>query len=335
MASQSVWGTFESQLLMRRLTTVGANLLFLWALSPIGGQASLRLLATSTSTNQTSASLRYLSTGPGSAVAALDSGVYVENYGTLTQVQTFYAAALFSSDKVKQGPEDTWGNVKIPYWDPSNQTHSSLDGWVNVTANSRRPEDFSSLVGIPMVGRPSNRDVSFSVETTQLTVECEPFAKLPISNAFDSKELFNKVPGVLWNNTVTPDNPWGNSSGTGKASTFFLQTDLKFYSGDDDDHRFDKFTGSDRTGNQTFQKRKITYASVYGWAGESTVLRVANCSLGQVHTETLINCTKDQCAAVQMRPSRTDLRDEQVTQFDHFAISDYALIAFPQAFGWS
>lgn len=29
MASQSVWGTIESQLLMQRLTMVGANLLFL------------------------------------------------------------------------------------------------------------------------------------------------------------------------------------------------------------------------------------------------------------------------------------------------------------------
>lgn len=38
MASQSVWGTVESQLLLQRLTIVGVNLLFLWAWSPLGGQ---------------------------------------------------------------------------------------------------------------------------------------------------------------------------------------------------------------------------------------------------------------------------------------------------------
>jgi hypothetical protein len=65
MASQSVWGAVESQILMRRLTLVGANLLFLWTLSPLGGQASLRLLDKTSSSNQTWTPLRYMSTGPG------------------------------------------------------------------------------------------------------------------------------------------------------------------------------------------------------------------------------------------------------------------------------
>jgi hypothetical protein len=65
MVSQSVWGAVESQILMRRLTLVGANLLFLWTLSPLGGQASLRLLDKASSSNQTWTPLRYMSTGPG------------------------------------------------------------------------------------------------------------------------------------------------------------------------------------------------------------------------------------------------------------------------------
>src|SRR5688572_444016 len=69
MASQSVWGTFESQLLMQRLTLVGVNLLFLWALSPLGGQASLRLMRRDLEASFNPVKLRYASTGPGSAFA--------------------------------------------------------------------------------------------------------------------------------------------------------------------------------------------------------------------------------------------------------------------------
>lgn len=64
MASQSVWGTVESQLLLQRTTLIGANLLFLWALSPLGGQASLRLMDRENLPHYKSTDLRYMTTGP-------------------------------------------------------------------------------------------------------------------------------------------------------------------------------------------------------------------------------------------------------------------------------
>jgi hypothetical protein len=330
MASQSVWGTVESQLLLRRFTVVGVNLLFLWTLSPLGGQASLRLLSTSTSTAENFTPLRYLSTGAGAAVWAMTSGTYVENDGSLSQVEGLYAAALLGSNRVKEGPEDTWGNVKIPYLEHQHGTQNTTDGWTAVTSDSRRPEDYISLVGIPVIGRPIDRDGRFSLETSQITVQCEPFTSYAVKNKTDYVEL----------NMSGQNSPWDDPLvAGGKKSTFFLQTDIPLTNGGDDgDGRFNSFTGYLNTSmiGQDFPKRKMTYASSFGFGPlGNTTLNVANCSLGQLHTETIINCVKARCAAVRIRPSLSDLRDTQVTPFDHILVSQLALAAFPKAFGWS
>ena len=219
MASQSVWGTVESQFLMRRLTLVGVNLLFLWAMSPLGGQASLRLLERSTSTTVRFMPLRYLSTGPGSAVWAMTSGTYVENDEGLTQIEPLYAAALFGSDQVKKGPEDTWGNVKIPF------THELNTSWTAVPEIISRPEDYRALVGIPVIGRPTNRDGGFNLETSHLTVECKPFQTTTVRK-HNYTELQRIVPGQIWKNMSKSDSPWGEKGVRERTATFFLQTDL-------------------------------------------------------------------------------------------------------------
>ncbi|CAN9296662.1 unnamed protein product [Alternaria alternata] len=337
MASQSVWGTVESQLLMRRLTLVGVNLLFLWTMSPLGGQASLRLMSRSTSTTENFSSLRYLSTGPGSAAWAMDSGTYVEMDGSLSQVEALYAAALMGSEKVKKGPEDTWGNVKIPYMEAR---EGSKEEWTILNSTTRRPEGYVSLVGIPVMGRPKDRDGSFSLETTQLTVQCEPWVSRTLENKTDYPELEKIVPGQIWQNMSNENNPWGYSGVAGaKKSTFFLQTDLPLtQGGDDGDGRFNAFAGyinASMTGRE-FPKRKLTYASSFGQGPSgNTTLSIANCSLGQSHTETVVKCEQDSCAAIKVRPSQSDVRDTHVTPFDHILIAQLALAAFPKAFGWS
>jgi len=337
MASQSVWGTIESQLLMRRITVVGANLLFLWTMSPLGGQASLRLMSKSTYTIATFSPLRYLSTGPGSAAWAISSGTYVETDGSLTQVEALYAAALLGSEQVKNGPQDIWGNVKIPYLEFGG---GSKDRWTILNLTQRRPEDYVSLIGIPVIGRPVDRDGSFSLETSQLTVQCEPWVSRTVENRTDFTELEKLVPGQIWQNMSDENSPWGNDRvAGGKRSTFFLQTDLPLTNGGTDgDGRFDAFAGYNNTSmtNQEFPMRKLTYASSLGVGPlGNTSLSITNCSLGQSHTETVVECNKDTCAAVKVRPSQSDLRNTHVTPFDHILISQLALAAFPKAFGWS
>lgn len=330
MASQSVWGTVESQFLMRRITIVGVNLLFLWAMSPLGGQASLRLLERSTSTDFTFKPLRYLSTGAGSAAWAMTSGTYVEDDGGLTQVEPLYAAALFGSDEVKKAAEDTWGNVKIPF------IHDLNSSWSAIPTNNSKPEDYQALVGIPVIGRPTDRGGSFNLETSHLTVECEPFQTTTVKMS-NYTELQRLAPGQTWQNMSETNSPWGKKNDVGgKKATFFLQTDLPLSQGDDG--RFDAYAGyvNASASAQPYPKRQITFVSAVGYQPiVGSALNYANCSLGQIHIETMVNCTTDKCFAVQQRRSLIDTRDENVTPFDHILIADLALKAFPKTFGWS
>jgi hypothetical protein len=331
MASQSVWGTFESQLLMRRLTIVGVNLLFLWSLSPLGGQASLRLLDKSMNTIESFKQLRYLSTGPGSAAWAMSSGTYVEMDESLTQVEALYNSALLGSRQAKEGPEDTWGNVKIPFLEPTDSP-ITLGGWTDVTAGPRPPENYVSLVGIPVVGRPTDKDGMFYLETSHLTVQCDPFTKVNVD-----RSLRDAVPGQVWWDMSSTNNPWGSNGTGGKGSTFFLETDIPLNDGSEEfDSRFDSYNGFLNTSatHKAYPKRKITYASMLGRnSSHNTVLNVANCYLGQIHLETAVKCQKEKCSAVRSRRSLTDRRDEHTTPFDHVLIAQLALKAFPRTFG--
>jgi hypothetical protein len=338
MASQSVWGTIESQLLMRRLTIVGANLLFLWSMSPLGGQASLRLLDITTSTAQSFAPLRYLSTGPGSTAWTMTMGTYVENDEGLTQVEGLYAAALLGSKQAKEGPEDTWGNVKIPYMDVSKLPPNSSELWTSVSNGLRHPEEYFSLVGIPVIGRPLDQDGTFNLETSHLTVQCNAFTKAEVGK-FNYTELQRLIPGQIWKNMSKNENPWGGDGIGGRTSTFFLQTDLPLTNGfDAGDGRFDSYTGffNSSMSGKNYSKRQITYASSLGYNPDgTTTMNIANCSLGQVHIETVVQCLRDKCSAVKTRRSVLDLRDENTTPFDHALIAGLALTAFPKTFGWS
>jgi hypothetical protein len=330
MASQSVWGTVESQILMRRLTIVGANLLFLWAMSPLGGQASLRLLETSNSTAQSFTPLRYLSQGLGSTAWAMTMGTYVEFDGRLTQVESMYAAALLGNKQAKEGPEDTWGNVKIPYLDSPSLSPNSSDVWIEVAEGPHTPEHYFSLVGVPVIGRPQDREASFNLELSYFTVQCEPFRKVTV-NTSDYAALQEHVPGQIWKNMSIENDPW---SGGGRSSTFFLDTNLPLTNGNDyGDGRFNSYAGFVNTSmaGKQYAKRQITYASKFGL----DAMNLANCSLGQIHVEAIVACSKDKCAATKVRHSLTDERDANTTPFDHILIAELALKAFPRTFGWS
>jgi hypothetical protein len=79
LASRSVWGTIECQLLLRRLTAFSAPLLLLWGLSPLGGQATLRAIERFGDASQSRTTLRYLLTGHTSVVNVANGGGTAKN----------------------------------------------------------------------------------------------------------------------------------------------------------------------------------------------------------------------------------------------------------------
>ncbi|KAF2867899.1 hypothetical protein BDV95DRAFT_164677 [Massariosphaeria phaeospora] len=344
MASQSVWGTIESQLLMQRLTLVGANLLFLWALSPLGGQASLRLMTRDDQATYSSTKLRYLTTGPAATMWGLSS-TYSGN-GMFADAGALYTAALLAPLATKTGPRDSWGNVKIPRMEAFDSSAADSDGWISVPTNLTIPEAYSSLVGIPMVGNLSAGLSKLNLEYNYLSVSCgtirrSPYPTLPDgtdgSDAHDTNftRLNELAPGSVWENK-TQKNPFEPQPN--RITSFFIDSTRPGYIGPafstEDETllgRLDGFVGnlnrSRLNAKEIDTNREFVYASMY-ISTPGYGLNVARCSLSQHHVEAKIRCERDQCTAEKIRKSLSDTRPSTLTGFEHNSI----LLNFAQQF---
>lgn len=348
MASQSVWGTVESQIILQRLTFVGANLLFLWALSPLGGQASLRLMQRHDQFTTSDTKLRYLTTGPGGTMWGLSS-TYVGS-GKFADAGALYTAALLAPLETKTGPLDPWGNVKIPRLEYINNTATDNEGWRGVPPNMD-PESYSSLVGLPIVGLPGSAKSNFTIESTYLIVDCGSFEQKPypgINGTNISKTDFAKleefVPGQIWRNK-TNNNPFAPSKG--RTASFFIDTNLGSPWAPEDPMyetllgRLDGFVGhynESRLNNMGADiRRQIIYTSIYATSMESSRygLNIAHCSLAQKHVEVQVECIGSKCSAQGIRNSRTDTRPPALTAFEHGLLMQSFAEEFPVAVPFS
>ncbi|KAJ4340059.1 hypothetical protein N0V87_002679 [Didymella glomerata] len=352
MASQSVWGTVESQLLMQRLTLVGVNLLFLWALSPLGGQASLRLMQRTDQPSFESNKLRYLTTGPaGPAFGITTEGFLRRKYA---EAGSLYNAALLAPLATKVGPQDIWGNVKIPSLDTFNQSAPGADGWFDVLSRNLLPETYSSLVGVPIVGLSERAESNFTLEYNYLAVNCNPFTqkRYPGQHGTDDATATNyakmneMIPGYVWRNKSQDDShPFDAAQGRasflidtprdlarGAGAVVKNETEQNILMG-----RLDGFFGNYNRSRlsqaESETPRQLTFASVYGInrGGDEQGLSITNCSLFQHHVEASIKCTGIECAVDRLRKSRTDTRPNALTQLENFSITYAIAKEFPTA----
>ncbi|EOA81333.1 hypothetical protein ACJQWK_10557 [Exserohilum turcicum] len=349
MASQSVWGTVESQMNMQRLTLVGINLLFLWALSPLGGQASLRLMTRQDHVSFDNAKLRYMTTGPGGSMWGLSS-TYVGS-GKFADAGALYTAALLAPMDTKIGPRDPWGNVKIPNLEYMNGTKPDAEGWITVP-DIQQPEIYSALVGLPIVGLPQKGQSNFTIESTYLTVECGRFNQAPYpgidnsTNRFrtDFAKLDKLVPGQVWRNKSL-NNPFEPVEG--QLTSFFIDTNLGSPWDPQDPMygtllgRLDAFFGNYNqtrlASKQAQEAREISFTSVYSTSIDSSEfgLNLARCTLAQNHVEAMVECTGKQCATKKLRKSLSDLRPSKYTALEHGVIMQGFAQQFPVAVAYS
>ncbi|KAI9688864.1 MAG: hypothetical protein M1822_001221 [Bathelium mastoideum] len=131
LASRSVWSTVDSQLAIRRLTLVGAVLIAFWAFSPIGGQASLRLVTIHDIKTESPAKIRYFDTGPAAGIwpnTGLGGPISLHNFIE----SSLLFSCLLSSDQIKVSPRDTWNNLKIPRLEALNESAVDENGFIDI-----------------------------------------------------------------------------------------------------------------------------------------------------------------------------------------------------------
>jgi hypothetical protein len=169
LGSRTVFSAVTTPLKLRSPSTLIPLLVSLWALSPLGGQAALRVVETLPTTASTSMPVSHLefkselqNTGSNGPAADI----------TLPAAVGAFSAALSSPRLVKLAGQDIYGNVKIPLWEyfESISAQGSADGWYNV-------QDFpnvtyASILGLPIKGYSMGTNLTFEMQTSYLYTTC-------------------------------------------------------------------------------------------------------------------------------------------------------------------
>jgi hypothetical protein len=275
--------------------------------------------------------------------------VYIGN-GEFADVNALYSAALLAPNVIKLGSQDTWGNVKIPSLNALNSTLTDSNGWVPVPTPISSAEDYTSLVGLPVVGRSLGANANFNIESSYLSVQCSNFTQTMFPN--DQNNLFNTpdfdrlsdiISGRIWSNLSTRSSPFNNPF---NKTTFFLDTDLPLFDGSVAGTpeewlattRFDGFVGFTNQSNMgnpiSTSQRKLIFGSAFVRDAESMDFAInrVECSLSQTHVESVVECVKDHCAVTKVRKSLTDKRLSTWTGLDHSLIANQLATNFPTSF---
>jgi hypothetical protein len=303
------------QVKLQQFSAVGMWLLILWCLSPLGGQASLRLLQQRVATNSTGMPLHYMSTGPAAAtfVASLNK---TANARFMTMV--------FVSRDIMSRSEDIYSKLRIPQIEALNST-AGEGGWHKVPS-TLRPEDYSSLAGLRVVGLPHDKDVRFNLGASYITATCQPFVTLPYS--FSGSRLYvSRVASVMninlaraMSRSYMPGDkvkPYSND-----IKTIHLAPDsgsslgcLKAYMGL-------QHPSADPTSHVAVARR-LVFGALYATDNGSRkeYIHLTNCVLHKTHVEVAAHCPREEvgssCRVEQMRISQRDKRSPSLTMLDH------------------
>ncbi|KEQ66111.1 uncharacterized protein M437DRAFT_40911, partial [Aureobasidium melanogenum CBS 110374] len=125
LGSMTIVQTVLTQVQMRSLSLLGFLLIVIWSLSPLGGQASLRIIRSNLQANDTIWRLQYVNTS-----SNVLTGIY-EGADTASQfvpVNALFGAALVGASSSSSSSVDAWGNIKIPWIERLNTTWEDAEG---------------------------------------------------------------------------------------------------------------------------------------------------------------------------------------------------------------
>jgi hypothetical protein len=301
---------------MRSLSLLSLLLIAIWSLSPLGGQASLRIIGSTVHTSNTTRPLQYVNTSSDILQAEYEGG---EAWSQYLPSKTLFGAAMLGSSSSTSLSIDTWGNLKVPWIESLDPSTADTEGWYPIP-QLNSSDDFISLLGVPlsMITLASNLTTSFSIQTSYWTLSCPSIQNLgngsnetepgPQDDASQARltakliQLADPSQIVLQNITAdAPQNLYLYSISTHTAS--------------------EPWDSPNNTG-----LRQFTYLdenNEYGdWAA-------ASCTIKTTHVEVSAFCSSDNCTAVEIRHSRQTHAPESWTSFD---VADGAFYWFATPF---
>jgi hypothetical protein len=316
VGSGSLFGAVETQLLLRSCSATGVLLFVLWALSPVGGQAALRLLDLRAAASESSRTLWYLAQGREPATVFEGGSNLAHRRDTIASL---YQASPLAPKAVLHGPEDTWGNVKIPYLEKLSASATDRDGWVAVPSSN---VPYSSLLGVPVTGqRPEDANVNasdFRLETEYYTLECPELHKVH-ANELAVSGVFNSTMDATANDCTRSsrrDTYWTCGSSKFRFLTRTNWTDARLKE-------------ADPAPRDIIWQSRAKYENGLTWTQSF-------CSLALSHVEVNVSCVhhdgigRRQCRVTQMRPSRLPHLTPSLTPFENSRVAKIFLNEWPQ-----
>ncbi|KAI1655526.1 hypothetical protein F4813DRAFT_161875 [Daldinia decipiens] len=313
LGSTSVGGMVGTQL-ERRLTQFDIPslcLMFIWALSPLGGQASFRIITYRDIQIPHNLTLSFLDFSNASSPNSLSS---VDVINLLDVIDSSFVSSLVSPASISQSPMDPWGNIKIPFIENlPGYDSAGEDEWIQFSGYSEATP-YSSLVGIPIANIPKIGDTEFTIEASYWNFRCPDFGfpehydddywYQAINNASAGCTLSN-LQCTIFNSSISlPDGLVTEGARTPSSWIMSLTRD---------DER-ERRCAAGPTDNAP--ARRLFFRTRNTGAHKPTA---ANCTMGTTNVEASVNCKGWDCKVDRLRRSqkRKIYQSPAYTIFDH------------------
>ncbi|KAJ5735881.1 uncharacterized protein N7483_001006 [Penicillium malachiteum] len=166
LGSQTISSAFLVQIRLRALNVFAVCTLILWCLSPLGSQASLRVISIVPNYPSTSINLTTANTFTEYQYGLIDGAEMA-----MTTITNPVIASIMSTTLLRSRNQDLWGNIRFPVI--KNLSNSSSD-WMDMPANSELT--YASLVGSPVADLSTSGNTSFTLPGSYLSISCPDFS---------------------------------------------------------------------------------------------------------------------------------------------------------------
>ncbi len=161
LGSMTFFNTYVTHFQLRAFNILGIILMALWALSPIGGQASLRVVTVGSSTIEHTTSFQYMGNNKNWTLIGADAPELS------LAVNSLFISSLASPRR--NFSTDAWGNLKVPMLEALNSSQKSgNDEWFSVPANPT----YAALIGLPMSSVSNELNSTLNLETFYWSLDC-------------------------------------------------------------------------------------------------------------------------------------------------------------------
>ncbi|CAK7216074.1 hypothetical protein SCUCBS95973_002681 [Sporothrix curviconia] len=194
LGSQSIYRAVATQIRMHALNPLGVLLIVLWSLSPLGGQASLRVISIEPFYPKSNTSVQ--------AINTFQQFIY-GNAANLAVARMTVASPLIAgmtgASILSVRNQDLWGNVRFPAIEmleatakATGNTSSIVDGWYVVPENTNLT--YGSLVGTPVGNLSANGNTSFTLSGAYMSFSCATPYLMTGSSFTNYTSLGNNTP---------------------------------------------------------------------------------------------------------------------------------------------